>query len=83
MSTEIFLDIVSPDKTEFSGNVKSVMLSAQTGLMTVLPEHAPVVAMLTNGAISYMAGSESCSKWLQGGFMEFSDNKMIILADKV
>lgn len=83
MSGEISLNIVSPDKTEYSGKVKSVMLKALTGLMTVWPDHAPFVAMLATGPISFFDGEENCSKMLQGGFLEFSDNKMIVLADIV
>lgn len=83
MIGEFSLDIVSPDKTEYSGQVKSVMLKAITGQMTVWPDHAPFVAMLETGPISFFDGEENYSKLLQGGFLEFSDNKMIVLADKV
>lgn len=83
MNSEFSFNIVSPDKIEYSGIVKWVMLSATTGQMEVLPDHFPVVAMLGNGPINFFDGNENISKWINGGFMEFSDNEMIILADKV
>ena len=45
------LEIVSPEKTIFSGEAKSVYLPGSEGHFQVLNNHAPIVSTLRKGEI--------------------------------
>ena len=45
------LEIVSPEKTIFSGEAKSVHLPCSEGYFQVLNNHAPIVSTLKKGEI--------------------------------
>ena len=50
----LHLDIVSPDKEIFNGEVDSVTLPGTLGSFTILPKHAPIVSSLKAGVLSYV-----------------------------
>jgi F-type H+-transporting ATPase subunit epsilon len=76
----IHLEIVTPEKLLFSGRVDSVTVPASTGYLGILPGHAPLLAELGIGEISYGVGNRfehfSCF-W---GFLEVLPDRVIILA---
>ena len=83
MNKEFFVEIVTPEKVEFSHNANSVTIVASTGSMSILADHAPIVATLADGPVVIYDGDTQIKRQIYGGFIEFSDNKMIILADKI
>ena len=50
---ELHLNIVSPEKEVFNGEVKSVTLPGTSGVFSILPQHAPIVSSLQEGTVSY------------------------------
>lgn len=71
---ELHLNIVSPEKSIFDGDVKIVTLPGTIGSFSILPGHAPIVSSLQAGALSYTTtDGEEHSMDIQGGFMEMSD----------
>ena len=47
----MFLEIVSPEKTLFTGDVSSVQLPGSEGSFQILNNHAPIVSTLKKGEI--------------------------------
>lgn len=91
----MYLDIVSPEATLFSGEVISVTVPGVNGEFEMLTNHAPIVSVLKEGHIK-IAGNVALDKeveakftksdkgvWLaiNSGTLELKDNKLIILAD--
>src|ERR1041385_5278756 len=76
------LEIVSPDRQLYSGEVVSVVAPGSEGSFGVLASHAPMIAALTTGELKLReeAGTERRMA-LAGGFFEVSDNRAIVLAD--
>lgn len=71
---ELHLNIVSPEKSIFDGDVKIVTLPGTVGSFSILPGHAPIVSSLQAGTLSYTTtDGEEHSMDIQGGFMEMSD----------
>ena len=66
------MDIVSPDKEIFNGEVDSVTLPGTLGSFTILPKHAPIVSSLKAGVLSYVT---------KDGFVEMNDNKASVCVD--
>ena len=77
---KIHLEIVTPEKQLFSGTVDAVTVPANTGYLGILPGHAPLLAELGIGEISYKTGNMteylSCS-W---GFAEVLPDRVVLLA---
>jgi F-type H+-transporting ATPase subunit epsilon len=79
----IKLKVVTPEKTVVDLEVYQATLPIEDGEVTILPEHVPYVGALKAGEIMLRRemNSESESLATSGGFVEFHDNTMVILAD--
>ena len=87
------LEIVSPEKTIFSGQAKSVYLPGSEGYFQVLNSHAPIVSNLKKGKIlidgvdnnlesdSLDFSNGKVSLGIKSGVVEMKKNKLIILVD--
>ena len=74
------LQIVTPDKELFSGEVESVVLPGTDGLIGVLNNHAPMVTSLKEGKIKINLDKEEKFFDINGGVVEVLKNNVIILA---
>jgi F-type H+-transporting ATPase subunit epsilon len=79
----ITLKIVTPEKVVFEEKVAQVTLPIQDGEITVLPEHIPYIGAVKSGEIMLrMDGSqEEVRLAVSGGFAEFRDDVLTVLAD--
>ena len=89
----MFLEIVSPEKTLFTGDVTSVHVPGSEGSFQILNNHAPIVSTLKKGSItlkgSFVENQENlnihsnneASLDIQSGVIEMKKNKLIILVD--
>lgn len=77
----MFLEIITPDKKVFNGEVSSATFPGVLGSFQILENHAPIVSTLSAGKIKYVvAGKEELVDVL-GGVVEVSKNKAIVLAE--
>ena len=91
----MYLEIVSPEATLFSGEVTSVALPGIDGEFEILKDHASIVSLLKEGHVKIFGNitinedvKDKFSKqdkgfWLaiNSGTLESKDNKVIVLAD--
>ena len=90
----MFIEIVSPEKTIFTGDVSSVYLPGTDGFFQILNNHAPIVSTLKKGTIKLsgkfeddvsenlnMEGVNKASLAIESGVVEMKSNKLIILVD--
>ena len=56
----MFIEIVSPEKTIYTGDVSSVFLPGTEGFFQVLDNHAPIVSTLKKGTIELKGEFNSC-----------------------
>lgn len=78
---QLALTIVSPEKTLFDGNVKSVQVPGVLGRFEILENHAPIISSLNPGVIVYNTGSETNSLSIKSGFVEVEKNKVMICVE--
>lgn len=78
------IEIITPEKKVFDGEIKSVRVPGKKGSFQVLKDHAPIVSTLENGRVILvdMDGTESIYE-INGGVIEVKANKIILLADSV
>jgi len=81
MADTFLLDLVTPDKTVFSGSVQTVVAPGLLGEFGVLPGHANMLAELTLGRLAYQSGAGETVVAVAGGFAEITGEKVTILLD--
>lgn len=76
------IDLVSPERILFSGDVESARLPALEGEMTILPGHAPRMAALTTGFLVIAAPGGEKRILVQGGFADIGPEATTVLAER-
>ena len=76
------LEITSPDKQIFNGDVDLVQLPGSDGLFEILHNHAPMIAYLGKGKIKVQDEEGKLQYFeIRGGVCEVRDNKITVLAE--
>ena len=78
------IEIVTPDKKIFEGEIISVRVPGKKGSFQVLKDHAPIVSTLDSGTVRMVdQNNNEVSYEISGGVIEVKANKIILLADSV
>jgi F-type H+-transporting ATPase subunit epsilon len=78
------IEIITPDKKVFSGEIKSVRVPGKKGSFQVLKDHAPIISTLGNGSVRMVDQENNEIVFeISGGVIEVKANKIILLADSV
>ena len=78
----MFLEIITPDKKLFSGEVKSIKLPGVDGSFGVLKNHAPIISSLKKGVVKITDEKQGVQNFdIKGGVVEVLKNKVIVLAE--
>ncbi len=76
------LEILTPEKKLFSGDVYGVQLPGIAGLFEVLDKHAPLVSALGKGNIKVLNDKTNTTVYsIQSGFVEVLNNKATVLVE--
>jgi F-type H+-transporting ATPase subunit epsilon len=78
--TKLTFEVVTPGRKVLSVEVDEVVLPSVDGYMGVQPGHAPLLAMLEVGEMSYRIGSERKDMTVTGGFAEVQRDSVAVLA---
>jgi len=76
------LEIITPDKKIFEGEVKLIQLPGSKGGFEMLKNHAPIISTLEKGTIKIH--DENGKKQffdIDGGVVENKSNKIIVLVE--
>ena len=79
--TKMKLEIISPDKKLFEGEVKSVSLPGSDGSLGILNNHAPMISALKAGNVKVTDNHGVQNFPINGGVVEVLKNKVIVLAE--
>jgi len=80
----MLLEIITPDKSIYSGEVKLVQLPGSMGSFEILKNHAPIISTLDNGKIKVIEESGKTLYFeIEGGVIENKDNKIIVLVESI
>jgi F-type H+-transporting ATPase subunit epsilon len=77
---KIHLEVVTPEKQLFSGAVDRVTVPATTGYLGILPGHAPLLAELGIGEVSYVIRDQTEFLFCSWGFVEVLPDRVVLLA---
>jgi len=77
------LEIITPDKTIYSGEVSSATFPGVKGSFQVLNNHAPIISSINQGVVKYQDEKGEGKIEVSGGVVEVKGNKIILLAESV
>ena len=77
------LEILTPDKKVFEGDVTSVTVPGTLGSFQILRDHAPLISTLEDGPVIVKDAATLHTFNIKGGVVEVLDNKIIVLAEAV
>ncbi len=76
------VEIITPDKTIFSGEAILVQLPGIDGSFEVLKNHGPLITILKTGEIKIQGKDEKIQMFtINGGVVEVLKNKVLVLAE--
>jgi len=76
------LEILTPEKRLYSGDVYGIQLPGINGLFEVLDRHAPLVSALGKGTVKVLQDKTHTERFsIQGGFVEVLNNKATVLVE--
>lgn len=73
------VEILTPDKTLFSGDAEVLTLPGIKGSFQILENHAPLIANLGKGTLNIKSASGNQSYEVKGGLVEVLKNKVVVL----
>ena len=79
----MFLEIITPDKNVFAGEVSSAQFPGVQGSFEVLNNHAPLISTLENGRIRVTSANGNQFFQVDGGVVEVLNNKITVLAEAI
>ncbi len=78
----MLLEIITPEKKIFQGEVNSVQFPGTNGKFEVLNNHAPIISTLTEGDVRVIDNNNKTELFkINGGVLEMQNNKIIVLAE--
>ena len=77
------LEIVTPDRKYYEGEVESATFPGSDGSFQVLNNHAPIISSLGKGELSYRDKDSEFTVEVEGGVVEVLNNKIIVLVESI
>ena len=77
------LEILTPDKKVFEGDVTAVTVPGTLGSFQILKDHAPIISTLEDGPVIVKGTAGENIFNIKGGVVEVLANKIIVLAEAV
>lgn len=79
---KLSVEIITGERVVYQqSDVDMVVAPGSEGTLGILPSHAPLVSLLSQGELRVKKGGGEESLVVFGGFIEIVDDKVIILAD--
>jgi F-type H+-transporting ATPase subunit epsilon len=76
------VEVVTTTGRVFEGDADEVIAPGSEGELGILPRHAPLMTTLNIGALHIKLNGGEETLFIGGGFMEVSNNRVIVLADE-
>lgn len=78
------LEILTPDKKIYEGEVQAVTVPGTLGSFQILKDHAPIISTLEDGPVIIRTQSGQVDNFfIKGGVVEVIKNKITVLAEGI
>jgi len=84
MEGVLYLEIITPAKIVFKGNIESVTIPGVEGSFQVLKNHAPLISIFEIGLVKIKVDAKTTKYYATGGgTVEVLNNNVLVLADSL
>ena len=77
----LHLEIVTPERLAYEGDVDAVVCPGIEGELGVLPHHAPLLTTLGVGELRIRTGGQEEYFAIAGGFLQVRPDKVVVMAE--
>ncbi len=79
----MFLEMITPDKKVYTGEIDLIQLPGIDGSIEVLNNHTPIISLLGKGKIKIIETKDKHTLFfdINSGVVEVLENKIVVLAD--
>jgi F-type H+-transporting ATPase subunit epsilon len=81
--SELNLEIITPEKPIFKGQVDVITIPGTLGGFQILKNHAPLISSFEIGILKVKKDSDETYYATAGGTIEVNKNKVLVLADSI
>lgn len=81
MSEQLMLEIVTPEKMTFSGDIEEVTIPGTEGEFGVLRGHEPFLTSVDIGELNFLAGGKKTYYAISNGYAEVTGSKVTVLIE--
>jgi F-type H+-transporting ATPase subunit epsilon len=78
---KIDLQIVTPEKKAFEGEIDQISLPTKDGQITILPKHISLVSTIKHGELIIKNNEQETLMVVYGGFVEVRKNQVRVMTD--
>jgi F-type H+-transporting ATPase subunit epsilon len=82
MADTFQIEIATAEKLVAREDAETAQIPGKDGYMGILPDHAPLLSELGEGDLSFVAGGQTKTYKISGGYVEVRDNHVRVLADR-
>ncbi len=75
------VEVVAAERSVLTQEADEVLAQTETGQIGILPSHAALLTLLAPGELVLRRGGQETSVAVGGGFLEVSDDRVVVLAD--
>lgn len=75
------LRVITPDRIALDQQVSSVTVPGVDGQIGILPRHAPMIAVLDTGVLSYTVDGKKSALFVSGGFAEMRGETVRVVTE--
>ena len=81
MEENFKLEIISPEKRIFSGDIKMAVIPSYEGDMSILKNHISIITFLRPGIIKVQSNENNFSQFfVEDGTVEYFNNSLVVLS---
>jgi F-type H+-transporting ATPase subunit epsilon len=73
------VEILTPKGLELETDAKIVVAPTLSGEISILENHVPIISVLKAGKLTIKTGDKDIAREIDGGILEFTEGKMVIL----
>ncbi len=78
------IEIITPDRKVYEGDIKSIRVPGKKGSFQVLKDHAPIISTLEKGPVIIVDQTNNELRYeIAEGVIEVKQNKIILLTESV
>ncbi len=77
----LLLEIVTPERLAYRGEVDEVVVPGSEGQLGILPHHVPLISLLGLGELRIKRAGQQESFAIYGGFLQVRPDKVIVMAE--